>query len=328
MSWDTQPRIKFELPFDNARTEKTVLFFDSILPRITVLAESALRKAGLGESLTLIGSSDRQTKVAACELLHSVLLFMIGTNATVKTPVPFVKIYARLFPVVLRLATDVDSISRQLFEPLVMQLIHWFTKNVSFESPETMALLDAIIAGVSDPTNSTLRDVSAKYVAEFLRWSVKQTSAKSQTKNPFNAKSLFKRLYSLAKHPNPYKRLGCALSFKRLYRVLREEKSLIDQFVFEIIEHLFLLLRLAETDTQPLGTTTVVERVCEALSKAIVYYRDVLNAQSKYRRQHRDLSSFAQWAFEQLRRPEATVRSTAFTLFLGTSELLSNSSYN
>lgn len=27
------------------------------------------------------GASERQTKVAACELLHAVVLFMVGTNA-------------------------------------------------------------------------------------------------------------------------------------------------------------------------------------------------------------------------------------------------------
>ena len=35
--------------------------------------------------------------------------------------------------------------SEQLFKPLVFQLIHWFTNNRKYESPETMALLDAIL---------------------------------------------------------------------------------------------------------------------------------------------------------------------------------------
>lgn len=55
---------------------------------------------------------------------------MIGKSATrpkgsVKTEkdredmAAFAKLYAKLFPVIIRLATEIEQISRQLFEPLV-----------------------------------------------------------------------------------------------------------------------------------------------------------------------------------------------------------------
>lgn len=37
------------------------------------------------------------------------------------------------------------QVTRQLFEPLVMQLIHWFTNNKKFESQDTVALLETIL---------------------------------------------------------------------------------------------------------------------------------------------------------------------------------------
>lgn len=37
------------------------------------------------------------------------------------------------------------QVAEQLFKPLVFQLIHWFTNNKKYESPETMALLDGIL---------------------------------------------------------------------------------------------------------------------------------------------------------------------------------------
>lgn len=64
---------------------------------------------------------------------------MIGTNL-VRTQ-SLVPIYQHIFPALIRLASDVDQISRQLFEPLVMQIIHWFTKNRVAENEETMTLL-------------------------------------------------------------------------------------------------------------------------------------------------------------------------------------------
>ena len=37
------------------------------------------------------------------------------------------------------------QVPRQLYEPLVMQLIHWFTNNKKFESQDTVALLETIL---------------------------------------------------------------------------------------------------------------------------------------------------------------------------------------
>jgi len=39
------------------------------------------------------------------------------------------------------------QVTRQLYEPLVMQLIHWFTNNKKFESQDTVTFLEAILVG-------------------------------------------------------------------------------------------------------------------------------------------------------------------------------------
>lgn len=78
----------------------------------------------------------------------------------------------------MRLAVDIDPVTKQLFEPLVFQLIHWFTKNATFENVETMALLDAIVDAVSNNTDGALRDLAAKALSEFFVWSIKQSTTK------------------------------------------------------------------------------------------------------------------------------------------------------
>lgn len=87
------------------------------------------------------------------------------------------KIYRKVFPYILQLACDVEKVililkctnlvffnpllgwfikvllkyiisnqvTEQLFRPLVFQMIHWFTRNTQYESPDTIALLDAIL---------------------------------------------------------------------------------------------------------------------------------------------------------------------------------------
>jgi len=42
----------------------------------------------------------------------------------------------------------VHQVSKQLFEPLTMQIIHWLTSNKRPENSETMALLDSIYVSV------------------------------------------------------------------------------------------------------------------------------------------------------------------------------------
>jgi DNA-dependent protein kinase catalytic subunit len=63
IAWDTVKRIKFSIPFQDIRPE---LFLDDFLPRIIELAE---------------GARERATKVASCEALHAILLFMIGSSS-------------------------------------------------------------------------------------------------------------------------------------------------------------------------------------------------------------------------------------------------------
>ncbi len=78
---------------------------DPFLPRIVELAST---------------SSDRQTKVAACEVLHSMVLYMLGrgaiqpegAKATKNTMEP---LYRKIFPVLLQLACDVEQVSHWCF---------------------------------------------------------------------------------------------------------------------------------------------------------------------------------------------------------------------
>ncbi|OXB55687.1 hypothetical protein ASZ78_003819 [Callipepla squamata] len=238
VSWDTESHLSFAVPFADM---KPVIYLDAFLPRVTDLALSA---------------SDRQSKVAACELLHSIVAYMLGKASQMpercQGPPPMYQLYKRIFPVLLRLACDVDQVTRQLYEPLVMQLIHWFTNNKKFESQDTVTFLEAILSGIVDPVDSTLRDFCGQCVREFLKWSIKQTTPRQQEKSPANTKSLFKRLYSLALHPSAFKRLGAALAFNSIYREFREENSLVEQFVFEALVVFLESLALTHTDEKSL----------------------------------------------------------------------------
>ncbi|XP_072855016.2 DNA-dependent protein kinase catalytic subunit [Pogona vitticeps] len=307
VSWDTEKHLSFAVPFADM---KPVIYLDVFLPRVAELA---------------LYASDRQTKVAACELLHSIVVYMLGKASQIpegqQSCPPMSRLYKHTFPVLLRLACDVDQVTRQLYGTLVMELIHWFTNNKKFESQDTVTLLEAILNGIVDPVDSTLRDFCGQCVREFLKWSIKQTTPQQQEKSPVNTKSLFKRLYSLALHPSAFKRLGAALAFNNIYREFREENALVDQFVFEALVVYLESLALTHGDEKSLGTT---QQCCDAidhLKRIIKRKASVLNKESN-RRLPRGfppapicLADVVLWLLLQCGRPQTECRHKVMELF-------------
>ncbi|XP_027045855.1 DNA-dependent protein kinase catalytic subunit-like [Pocillopora damicornis] len=266
--WDTENHLTFAVPFQDM---KPSIYLDPFLPRVVELATK---------------SSDRQTKVAACECLHSLVLYMLGRSVTQPQGFkksPMEKLWKHVFPTLLQLACDVEQVSEQLFKPLVFQLIHWFTNNRKYESPETMALLDAMLDGVVHHVDASLRDFSAQCIREFLQWSIKQTSGKQSEKSPINIKSLLKRLYSLALHPSASKRLGAALTFNNIYTVFREESSLVDIFALEMLVNYLECLCLSHSDEQAKGTQEQCVQVIVHLER-IIHFRAHLLIKENHRR--------------------------------------------
>ena len=91
-------------------SDKIEVYLDSCLPRIVDLAQN---------------STDKETRIAACELLHALILYMIGQSATnlqegnnvgsirsSAQKAAFAKLYSKLFPIIIRLATEIEQISR------------------------------------------------------------------------------------------------------------------------------------------------------------------------------------------------------------------------
>ncbi|KAK6170524.1 hypothetical protein SNE40_018898 [Patella caerulea] len=305
IAWDTNKHLRFDIPFIDM---KPIIYFDPFLPHVVELA---------------MKSSDRQTKVAACELLHSLILYCLGRCAQQpgeqQKRYPMEAIYKKLFPAMLQLACDVELVSKQLFEPLTMQIIHWFTNNKMAESMETMALLDTIFDSIIQSSDTALRDFSAKCLREFLKWSLKQSSVKATEKSPVNTSSMLKRIFSFALHPSAFKRLGAALAFNNVYQILREEKSLVDRYIFQILVHFVESLSLAHQDEKSLGTQEQCVAVLDHLQRIIIFHADLLSKQSKLRPEPREWSSktldiAVRWLSRQCGRPQTECRHACMKL--------------
>ncbi|KAI9329679.1 NUC194 domain-containing protein [Zopfochytrium polystomum] len=290
IAWDSKKVLTVRIPFQELVMDFQI---DDLLPRIIDLAGS---------------SPDRKLKVAACELLHSLMIIMIGNSqaflAEKDARNPYHKLYIKVFPVLLQLAADLEPVARDLFRPLTIQLVHWLTRNMQSENPETMALLQSCFdAAVS--SNGTLRDFGADCLLEYLKWSIKHATDKELAANPFNVKSLFKRLYLLCGHASPLKRLGAAVIFNRIYREFRESPPLVDLFSLEIFYYFMLSLKISGSEKPAeVGAKHETIKALRHLLKIVEMKSDVFLKPTKNRRpvpalRSPDLPSFVAWLFEQ-----------------------------
>eukprot|EP00891_Asterochloris_glomerata_P007060 jgi/Astpho2/7060/Aster-x0303 len=258
--WDPEDKLGISVPFPG--DQEATLWLDCVLPRAAYLAEQ---------------HSDRATRVAANEFLHAVTLWIVGTNAKrplgkdeedfKSAPTKFHNILAQLYPTLLRLASSAELVSKQLFGPLVMSLVHWLTKAARRESAETMTMLDAIMDGLTNNENGALRELCAAAACDFLVWSQKHQPVKKlgtssgkggagHHADQLNAAALMRRLFERLLHPEPFKRYGAAEAMARCAGVLTKDEGLADEFYLEALACCVTALRLAEHDVEGIGTRT------------------------------------------------------------------------
>ncbi|CAJ0839827.1 30_t:CDS:10, partial [Entrophospora sp. SA101] len=304
LAWDPEKRLIFGIPYPDIKID---ISLDELLPRIVEISESA---------------TDRKAKVVACELLHSIMLFMIGKSAyQVHTRIgpqqsPFYRTYKKVFPALFRLAIDTDQIPRKLFCPLISQMIHWFTNNAQHENPETIALLNCCLDAVCD-TWGSLREYGAKCLNEFLLWSIKQSS---QVDDLMNVKSIFKRIYNLCGHPDHTRRLGASLSINNIYRTFREEESLVDIYIFELLYWILLNLKLSDKDQVATGTRQQAIVAIRHIKKIICVKSNLFLTTSDQRRnvfclKETDLSSLVEYLFNETTKKEKDYANICRELF-------------
>ncbi|KAG1469634.1 hypothetical protein G6F56_003147 [Rhizopus delemar] len=306
LAWDPVKKIKIHLPFQNAKID---IYLDEFLPRICELAES---------------SPDRRVKVAACELLHGLIIFMLGSNALqIKDTKEskesnYHEFYLRLFPIMLRLAIDPDQVPRDMFRLLNSQIIHWFTNNAHYENPETTALLKSCLQAVCN-SDASLRDYGAECIQEFVKWSIKQTSR--STDGAQNIKSLLKRLYNLMSHPSSIQRFGASLVFNRIYRLFREEPTLVNEYTIELLGQLFLSLKLADSDHPSIGTKDQAIEAISHIKRIMRVKADLFLKASPIQRpfigaeEVKDLPSVIDWAFRESAKPQRAYAKTCINFF-------------
>ena len=302
-TWDMKKHLRVEIPLPDMMLS---IYLDGLLPIAVELVQEA---------------PNRKTRVAAGELLHVLVIFMIGRTSQQSDDMaaksPMTALFSKLFPVLLKLSTDSDSVLQTLYKPLFSQTIHWFTKNRNFETPETSCLLECLINTICNTKDSSLKYQSAKYLQEFLQWSIKQSGSGTKT---HNTKSIMKRLYYLWQHPDASKRLGACIAFNSFCRVFREEKPLVSEFLLEAFASAMTCLKLSHSDSEHLGTLEAAMETNNHIKKILLHYHAMFAKDSSERRVPNEMKGgtikdVQVWLFKMASATQTEVRHKAMETF-------------
>lgn len=92
--------------------------------------------------------------------------------------------------------------------------------------------------GISHKSSSAIRDLSARCLREFVKWNIKELTNNLTTE--IGALPILKKLKLYSFDSDNNKRLGAALAFNNLYRIIREDNNLISDYWLDIL-HTFAI---------------------------------------------------------------------------------------
>ena len=230
MAWDSERKLDFALPFPDIECN---IQLDNFLPRVITLC---------------LNSTHRRTRVAACESLHMLVIYMIGKEASdPQKRFSNDKLYSKVFPVILKLAGDEDTvIGACLFDKLMLQIIHHITSRSKEHIPgEAIVLIDSILDALCNVEDKILRDTAKKMLYEYLKWSIKHQSISEDVKDNKSAKLLFTRMFSMWSHPDHKQRVAASSAFNSIYMIFRENNSLVEIYTLEMFVYVMRSLEMS-----------------------------------------------------------------------------------
>lgn len=266
-AWQKEKLLMFPLPFPDLKVN---ISLDDILPRLAHLASNC---------------SDRQTRSAACELLHAVIMFMLGKEKQLESTQQghLTALWTHLFPTILTLACDMDSMVKQLFAPLGEEMAHWYSSKSQERSKQASAFLEALLEGITHQTDAALRDYSASCLHEYALWSRKQGHMIAKVE------PILKFVSSLCHHPCPQKRMGAALAFNSLYSVLREDERIVDEFWVELLHSLVTSFSMCSMTGDDSNTEVQTDKSLQHILRVLIECSNKFNTDSKNRRIPKEL---------------------------------------
>ncbi|KAL0273050.1 UNVERIFIED_CONTAM: hypothetical protein PYX00_005818 [Menopon gallinae] len=236
-----------------------------------------------------LSSSDRRTRVTACEFLHSIVLLTLGSMKQMNGELN--ELFGRLVSVCLVLSCDSDHVIFQIFEPLTTQMAHYF-----FQQGE---------GSVGD------RNFRKLLVREFADWSLRRREVGS----PDNIMTVLQKMYSFSVHPDHNKRCGAATVFNNIYTIIREQTDLIDTHWFLLYYHFMECLSMCSSYDDTTHITTAINLIKASLTKKNFSSPPKVPAGFKS-----DMTCLMEWIFSRCSHPQMKIRGISMEMVEGMSK--------
>ncbi|KAJ8958549.1 hypothetical protein NQ314_006388 [Rhamnusium bicolor] len=306
--------LKITLPYEDVHLD---IYLDTLVPRVVTLA---------------LYCSDRKTRITACEVLQAIVMIFLGRAKPMSQSglSELEDLLKTMAMPLLQLGCDIDQLVQQIFEPLFLQLIHWYTSPTQLRGSHTAIIIDALMEGITHPTDTCLRDFSGQCINEFIKWTIKQTNESALSRDPANIKVLVKKMRFFSSHPDYAKKLGAALIFNNIYRELREEESLISIFWLEILHIFVTSLSLIEYNS--LEDNNAIIQINNSLchiQRVFVEKPQLFRTEDDKRRVPSDikgsvLKDVAVWLLQQTGNRSRNCRESCMDLFITIAPLVSD----
>lgn len=279
------------------------IYLDTIMPRICEIAVSA---------------NDRQKKMAACEIVHALILYLIGMNNHRG------KLWSELCERMLQLGCDGDIAVQQMFEPLIVQTMHYMSHKDQLNHDGVDILLHCLMEAMSHQTNAAVRDLAARSLREFVVWTIKQSTPEQMAGSPFNIITLIEKISLFSFDSMEERRFAAALAFNNLYRVLREEESIIDIHWLNLL-HTFSVnfIMCEEYGKRNANSEPILEQVSGSLDHIVRVLKEKKNLFNKLN-EHRIVPSVFKggllkdavlWVLKQCNSPQLNYRHKMMEIF-------------
>lgn len=292
-TWNKKDLLQCELLYSDCRLE---MHYDKFILRI----------------INLTKSGDRQTKLSACEFLHSMISVILGKKLTDQC---FDK---NLCQTIINLGCDPDDVIRNLYHPLVIQLTHFFSSKSMRESRVPQDLLDCLFEGLAEEFNPSLKDYCGIYLREFTEWSIKQSDENNITLVP-NVKSVLRRIASVAAYPSEKNQRAAAVAFNYVHTVLARHNDVMNTYW---LEYLYVFVKSMEQCCSIEISTAIYYIEKDVKEKANIFV-----AKSPYRRkiasfEDETLKGALVWLFDECGSLNVKCRSRRMRLFESLFEVL------
>ncbi|ETN62944.1 hypothetical protein AND_005352 [Anopheles darlingi] len=215
--WNAQSERSIELRLLCASGIRPCIKLDSLIGRVAQLA---------------LGSSDRATKLAACEILHTLILYLLGIHYQDE----LTGLWSELCDYLLQLSCDTDVAVCQMFEPLLFQIVHYLTQPSKMNQKGTSALLECLLNATAHRQQSAVRDLAVRALREFLQWANRQSGGTASFEDRRRIKcTLLDGLRTYAMESNAARRYGAALAFNNLFRLLLQEDYHLVRYLVDLL---------------------------------------------------------------------------------------------